>query len=106
MVLSYTPYPTGNKHTISPLLIKPIFSVLAHAEKQFFSKLVLKLIYFSLKWKSSLVYNQMVTKDYLSNPSTKLENQLAKTSLVFFYISPIIDMSNAIKNGTKLQRDS
>ena len=35
-----TPYPTGDKHTISTLLIKPIFSVLAHAEKQFFSKLV------------------------------------------------------------------
>ena len=33
-------YPTGDKHTISTLLIKPIFSVLAHAEKQFFSKLV------------------------------------------------------------------
>ena len=30
----------GDKHTISTLLIKPIFSVLAHAEKQFFSKLV------------------------------------------------------------------
>ena len=39
---SETPYPTGNKHTISTLLIKPIliFTVLAHAEKQFFSKLV------------------------------------------------------------------
>ena len=31
--VSYTPYPTGDKHTISTLLIKPIFSVLAHAEK-------------------------------------------------------------------------
>ena len=38
--VSQTPYPTGDKHTISTLLIKPIFSVLAHAEKQFFSKLV------------------------------------------------------------------
>ena len=38
--VSYTPYPTGDKHTISTLLIKPIFSVLAHAEKRFFSKLV------------------------------------------------------------------
>ena len=35
-------YPTGDKHTISTLLIEPIFSVLAHAEKQFFSKLVSK----------------------------------------------------------------
>ena len=34
-----TQYPTGDKHTISTLLIKPIFSVLAHAEKHFFSKL-------------------------------------------------------------------
>ena len=38
--VSLTPYPTGDKHTISTSLIKPIFSVLAHAEKQFFSKLV------------------------------------------------------------------
>ena len=28
--------PQADKHTISTLLIKPIFSVLAHAEKQFF----------------------------------------------------------------------
>ena len=38
--IGWTPYPTGDKHTISTLLIKPIFSVLTHAEKQFFSKLV------------------------------------------------------------------
>ena len=38
------PYPTGDKHTISTLLIKPIFSVLAHAEKQFFSKLVFECL--------------------------------------------------------------
>ena len=37
-------YPTGDKHTISTLLIKPIFSVLAHAEKQFFSKLVFQKV--------------------------------------------------------------
>ena len=36
--------PTGDKHTILTLLIKPIFSVLAHAEKQFFSKLVFKCL--------------------------------------------------------------
>ena len=42
--VSYTPYPTGDKHTISTLLIKPIFSVLAHAEKQFFSKLVFDML--------------------------------------------------------------
>ena len=37
-------YPTGDKHTISTLLIKPIFSVLAYAEKQFFSKLVFECL--------------------------------------------------------------
>ena len=36
--VGYGVYPTGDKHTISTLLIKPIFSVLAHAEKQFFFK--------------------------------------------------------------------
>ena len=35
----------SDKHTISTLLIKPIFSVLAHAEKQFFSKLVFECSY-------------------------------------------------------------
>ena len=39
-----TPYPTGDKHTISTLLIKPIFSVLAHAEKQFFFKTSLRVL--------------------------------------------------------------
>ena len=38
-------YPTGDKHTISTSLIKPIFSVLAHAEKQFFSKLVFECLF-------------------------------------------------------------
>ena len=42
--VSSTPYPTSDKHTISTLLIKPIFSVLARAEKQFFSKLVFKCL--------------------------------------------------------------
>ena len=32
------------KHTISTLLIKPIFSVLAHAEKQFFFKISLRVL--------------------------------------------------------------
>ena len=40
--VSYTPYPTGDKHTISTLLIKPIFSVLAHAEKTVFFKASLR----------------------------------------------------------------
>ena len=39
--------PTGDKHTISTSLIKPIFSVLAHTEKQFFSKLVFEYYYTS-----------------------------------------------------------
>ena len=52
-VATNIPYPTGDKHTISTLLIKPIFSVLAHAEKQFFSKLVFE--YF--KWALTLEIN-------------------------------------------------
>ena len=47
--VSYTPYPTGDKHTLSTLLIKPIFSVLAEAEKQFFSKLVFECFSYSQK---------------------------------------------------------
>ena len=42
--LSPVGYGAGDKHTISTLLIKPIFSVLAHAEKQFFSKLVFECL--------------------------------------------------------------
>ena len=34
--------PQATKILYQPLLIKPTFSVLAHAEKQFFSKLVLQ----------------------------------------------------------------
>ena len=35
--------PTGDKHTISTLLIKPVFSVLAHAEKTDFFKTSLRV---------------------------------------------------------------
>ena len=38
----------GDKHTISTLLIKPIFSVLAHAEKQFFFKTSLREFSFNM----------------------------------------------------------
>ena len=48
--ISHTPYPTGDKHTISTLLIKPIFSVFAHAEKHFFSKLVFECLLPYIVW--------------------------------------------------------
>ena len=44
--------PQATNMPYQPLLIKPIFSVLAHAEKQFFAKLVFELSH----WPGSVFY--------------------------------------------------
>ena len=40
-----------------PLLIKPTFSVLTHAEKQFFSKLVFQWLYADIRWHEGVPYS-------------------------------------------------
>ena len=75
-------YPTGDKHTISTLLIKPIFSVLAHAEKQFFSKLVFESISFcSWSQKRCCCFLTFGFALWLDFPGQKVTTMLVETRI-------------------------